>query len=193
MQTIANYAVNGSNPSSVGGTGIGTAIAYFPNLPGASIGIAATTPSATNAKGQLSMPGGNRLNGQIFNVFASGNATPNANSNTLTITLQAQTGAVLTSPSYSTIGASGATALTTAALYYPWSLSAQLVWDSQSGILKGQFASVVNATFVTWAATTTVTGLTSAGEPPFGLVIAATFGTSGALNKANLFNFQVQA
>jgi hypothetical protein len=203
--TIANYNVNGAFPSTVGGTGV--AIKYFPNIPGASIGVNNVTPSATSANGQLAIPSNNRLNGQYFTVLASGDfevgsggACPSA-----TIALYANVGTILT-PSYVTLATTGA--ITTQALtgaFYPWYIVCDLQGSTNSGIVQGKFASMVDGTSVVSATlTNNLSGInfngaspaTPAGlvmQPPFGLVIGITFSVSEPGNSANLYEFQVNA
>lgn len=194
-QILTNYLNNGSVGSTVGGTG--TAIKYFPNITGPSIGVAPSTPSATSAVGQMEVPGSNRLNGQIFEVVASGNFLVGAGSGstTVNIQLQANTG-TRTSPTYTTIAQSGVVhpeAL--AATYYPWFIDCVLEGDTLSGIVQGtQFVMVDSVVEQAWLTlTNSLTGIAFGGanEPAFGLVVGITFGTSNAANAANLYAFQL--
>lgn len=200
-QTLTQYQVNGSNPSTVGGSGIGTSIAYFPNLPGPSIGVANTTPSASSAKGQLLVPGSNRLNGQQFHVLAAGNFEVGAGggSATVTLTLQANTGTV-TTPVYTTIAASTAYAAEALdGVFYPFSMDVTIEGDSQSALIQGTQTIYIDNT-INRAGTvlnSTLSGLLPAtgafaNEPPFGLVLGITFGTSETGNSANLFRFSIE-
>ena len=193
--TIANYSINGANPSTVGGTG--TAAKYFPNLPGPSIGASNLTPSATNAAGQLLVPGSNRLNGQKFNVLASGNFVvgTGGGSSTVTLTLSANTGTVA-SPTYTTIAAS--TAYASEALdgvYYPFLIDVTVQGDTLSGIIQGTQTIYIDNSInrAATALNSTLSGLNFATEPPFGLVLSVTFGTSVAGNSANLYRFSIEA
>jgi len=206
-QALTQYSINGSNPSTVGGTG--TAIKYFGNLPGPSIAVNNLTPSATNAKGQLLVPGSNRLNGQSFHVLSSGNFEVGAGgaSSTVTITMQANTGTVAT-PVYTTIAASNAYAAEVSdGVFYPFNMDVLIQGDGQSNLIQGSYTSQFDNAAVT--STTTLNSslaglLPSIGnsyqglypaltafqvEPVFGLVIGITFGTSVPGNSANLFNF----
>lgn len=195
-QTIANYSINGANPSTVGGTG--TAQKYFPNLPGPSIGVSNLTPSSTSAAGQLLVPGSSRLNGQEFVVKASGNflVGTGGGSSTVQFKLSANTGTVA-SPSYTVIAQS--TAFATEALdntYYPWNMSVVLEGDTLSGIVQGTqgwlMDGTVNVSPVT-GLTANLSGVSFGPEPPFGLVISVTFGTSESGNAANMYRFSIEA
>ena len=205
-QVIANYSVNGANPSTVGGTGTG--IKAFPNLPGPSIGVANATPVLTgsnttsNAKGQLDVPGSNRLNGQIFHVLASGNfevgsggACPNVTialyANTGTKNVGATGGAVITA-----IATSGAiTAQSLDGVFYPWYIDATLQGDTQSGIVQGSFAGMVDGTSIASATlSANLSGVNfSTAEPAFGLIVGVTFSVSEPGNSANLFSFGISS
>lgn len=198
-QTLTQYSINGANPSTVGGTG--TAAKYFPNLPGPSIGVANLTPSATSAAGQLLVPGSNRLNGQPFHVFAAGNFEVGAGggSATVTLTLSANTGTVST-PIYTTIAASTAYAAEALdGVFYPFLIDVSIEGDSQSGLIQGTQTIQIDNT-ANRAGTQLVSSLAGilpatgafAGEPPFGLVLSVTFGTSEVGNSANLFRFSVE-
>lgn len=193
-QTLTNYAVNGSTPSTVGGTGVG--IKYFPNLPGASIGVNNTTPSSTSANGQMTVPGSNRLNGQYFTVNAAGNFEVGAGGTcpTVTIALYANKGTV-TSPSYTTLATTTAiTAQNLTGTFYPWYLQVSLQGDSGSGIVQGKFNYQVDATAsVSNTLTNNLSGINFATEPPFGLVIGITFSVSETGNSANLYQFSLEA
>ena len=193
-QTIANYSINGANPSTVGGTG--TAIKYFPNLPGPSINVANTTPSATNAAGQLLVPGNNQLNGQPFSVIAAGNilAGSGGGSTTITVAIYANTGTV-SSPTYSTLATGSFAAEVVDNVAYPFYIEAKLQGDTLSGIVMGtQFVLIDNVIETVLAHTTTaLTGINFATNPPFGLVCGVTFGTSESGNSANLYRFSIDA
>src|ERR1700679_4174495 len=137
MSFLVGYQVNGSSPSSVGGTG--TTVKYFPNLLGPSIGVGPLTPSATSAVGQLVIPNINTANGQHIHVDAVGyiNTTAGISCPNVTIALYAQTSAVLTSPTYTTLATTGAVAAGSF-LNEPWALSVDLWGDTDSGIVYGQ-------------------------------------------------------
>ena len=199
-QAIVNYSINGANPSTVGGTG--TSIKYFPNLPGPSIGVANVTPSATSAAGQMLVPGSNRLNGQPFHVCASGNFEVGAGggSATVTIALRANTGTV-TTPVYTTIATSTAYAAEALdGVFYPFDFDVKIQGDSQSALIQGQQTVLIDnsVNVAATALTSSLFGLLPAtgafaGEPPFGLVLGITFGTSEVGNSANLFAFSINS
>jgi hypothetical protein len=100
MSIINDFQVNGSNPSRVATNGTG--IKYFPR-PSASLlpppGV--TTPNATNATGQLVVPGFNELNGSRFGVRLAGTAATVITTN-VTFSLFANTGSV-TNPLYTAL------------------------------------------------------------------------------------------
>ncbi len=202
-QIINQYQVNGATPSTVGGTGTG--IKAFPNLPGPSINVANATPTLTgtnstsNPKGQLDVPGSNRLNGQQFHVLASGNfevgtggACPN-----VTIGIYANTGTkVLGGAVIATLAVSQA--ITTQSLdgvFYPWYVDVTLQGDTQSGIVQGNFTGKTDGTAWTNASgilTNNLSGVNfSTSEPAFGLIVGVTFSVSEAGNSANLFQFAI--
>jgi hypothetical protein len=208
-QALTQYSINGSSPSTVGGTG--TAIKYFPNLPGPSIGVSNLTPSATSAAGQLLVPGSNRLNGQSFNVLATGNFAVGVGggSSTVTFTLRANTGTVA-APVYTTIAASGAYAAEASdGVFYPFDMNVKITGDSLSALIQGTQTFLIDNTISTAGAalTSTLAGLLPSTsnsypginpvllpfqvEPVFGLVLGVTFGTSVVGNTANLYNFAI--
>ena len=193
--TIANYSINGANPSTVGGTG--TAIKYFPNLPGPSIGVANTTPSSTSSSGQLLVPGNNQLNGQPFSVLASGNITAGSGggSTTITVAIYANTAAVGVTPSYTTLATGSFAAEVVDGVAYPFSIKMELEGDSGSGIVQGtQFVLIDNVVETATAAIShALTGINFATNPPFGLVCGVTFGTSESGNSASLYRFSIEA
>ena len=193
-QTIANYSINGANPSTVGGTG--TAIKYFPNLPGPSINVNNTTPSATSAAGQLLVPGNNQLNGQPFTVLASGNilAGSGGGSTTITVAIYANTGTVA-SPTYTTLGTGAFSAEVLDNVAYPFSIKLDMEGDTLSGIVQGTQQVLIDNVVETSTAALThaLTGINFATNPPFGLVCGVTFGTSESGNSANLYRFSIEA
>ena len=191
--TIANYSINGAVFSTVGGTG--TAIKYFPNQPGPSIGVANTTPSATSAAGQLLVPGSNRLNGQPFSVLAAGDITAGSGggSTTITVAIYANTGTV-SSPTYTTLGTGAFSAEVVDGVAYPFNIELKMQGSTLSGIVQGsQTVYIDNVSEASGALTHALTGINFASEPPFGLVCGVTFGTSESGNTANLYRFSVEA
>jgi hypothetical protein len=174
MGVIVNYAVNGNNPSTVGGAGTG--LFYFPNPPalnlwnttavGVNAGVTSNqlggTPSATNYTGQLSVPGRGILNGQRFTVTASGNILFGTGevSTTATIKVNANTGTIITPVITDLLGTS--VQLANAAqdnVFYPWTVSLTFEGDTQSGIVQIQRSAMVNGTLVANSAITSLTGV----------------------------------
>lgn len=194
MQIQANYLVNGLTPSSVGGTG--TAVKYFPNLPGSAIGTANTTPSATSSVGQLPFPGSSRLNGQKAHINVVGYVDTDNTivCPTVEIALYANISTTST-PSYTKIAT---TTATTAGNFNnePYSLDVDIYGDSNSGIVYGWQRCMYNGAIANTAAkalTANLSGINMAAEPPFGLVVGVTFGTTGAKNIAYLTQFSIES
>ena len=192
---IAGYQCNGLNPITVGGTG--TAVKYFPFVPNASIGVPNLTPSATNPKGQLNVPGNSRLNGQSFDIDVVGSiyTDPSLACPTITAALYAQTGTT-NNPVYTAIATTGG--VTTTGLAYidePFRIKASLSCDTNSGILQGtQLALYYNVVkSATIALASTLTGINMGADVPFGLVVGVTFSISGANNLASLYQFSLSA
>lgn len=85
--------------------------------------------------------------------------------------------------------------------YSNWWIEANLIFDSNSGLLNGVFSQMVNNLFDTWAVIgTQITGingtnLTIGGvaptDPALYFGIALTFGTAAATNVGNLGNFEI--
>ena len=198
MATFSNMQINGANPSTVGGTG--TTAKYFPAPSGNFTSGVSTTPSATNATGQIVVHGDNESNGQLMYVTASGNfeVGPGGACPSVTIDIQANTG-TLVAPTYSTIATTGAiTAQTNLNTFYPWFLQAVLVGDSQSGTIGGNYyGSVDNTNVALTALTNVLSGLDFSGTTSkiigtvFGLVVRITFSVSEPGNKANMYMFAV--
>lgn len=193
-QVNTNYAINGAFGTTVGGSG--TTIKYFPNVPGPSIGVSNTTPSATSAAGQLNVPGANKLNGQLFEVDVVGavSIAPGISCPTVTIDLRANTGTI-TSPSYTTIASTGAV---TAGNFDNESflIKATLAGDTSSGLLQGVFLAMFNGSVVNStpkALVANLSGLNYATDPVFGLVVGVTFSVTGAANSATLYQFALSS
>jgi hypothetical protein len=194
MSTVLNnYQISGAFPSTVGG--VGSTAKYFP-APSGQIGVTGSTPSATSAAGQLLVPGNNRLNAQIFEVYAAGNFEVGSGGAcpSVTIDIQANTGTVA-SPSYHTLATSGAiTTQNLDGVFYPWYFKLELEGDSASGLLQGRYVGAVNDVLI--ASTiigSTLSGLNFATEPVFGLVARVTFSVSEAGNSANMYQFLISA
>jgi hypothetical protein len=198
MATFSNMQINGANPSTVGGTGI--TAKYFPAPSGNFTSGVSTTPSSTNATGQIAVHGDNESNGQLLYVTASGNfeVGPGGACPSVTIDIQANTG-TLVSPTYTTIATTGAiTAQANLNTFYPWFLQAILVGDTASGTISGNYyGSVDNNNVALTALTNVLSGLDFTGTTSkiigtvFGLVARITFSVSEPGNKANMFGFAV--
>jgi hypothetical protein len=194
MATTQQWQVNGANPVTVGG--LGTTAKYFPQPSGNFTSGPATTPSSTNAGGQLAVHGDNQLNGQRFLLVAAGNVT--AAAGTVTIEMVANTGTVAT-PTYTVIASTGA--VTPAASPASWSLEAYVNGDTTVGKLTGyQISSISNVVVSDAALTNALSGLDFSGGSGtlnkigalvFGVVMRVTFGTTGAANSANMYQFQL--
>lgn len=198
MSVIADFQVNGLNPSTVGG--VGTAAKYFPRVLGSSIGNFSAAPSAASAAGQLSLPAFGELQGQAFKVILAGDVLPFTGGGNFTIDLVANTGTVAT-PSYAAIASTGAIALASATPVN-WFLEATLVGTNNSGatpgLLSGYFSGSQNNTNVALTAITNppsgldfVKGQATVQGNVLGLVARVTFSVSLAQNFARLYQFQV--
>ena len=203
-QAFNNWQISGTYPVTVGGTGV--TAKYFPNVSGL-INTTGTAPSATSAAGQLDVPGRNILNGQQFEIRASGNfevgsggACPN-----VLIELVANTGTV-SSPTYTVIANSGEiTAQNLTGTYYDWFVRATVQGSTQSGTLQGSYLFMADGVIENSTPKTldhTLTGLVfgptaaqaqssnqSQTDPVFGLLVRVTFSISEAGNSANMFEF----
>jgi len=200
MSIFANFQVNGANPVTVGGTGI--LPKYFPVPSGNFTAGASTTPSSTNATGQLAIKGDNQLNGQQFKIVAAGDfqVGPFGACPSVTIDIQANTGTLI-APVYTTIATSGAiTAQTNLNTAYPWFLQAVVSGTTAGGFLQGiQSGAVDNVAVVAGALSNVVTGLDFSGATSktigtvFGLVVRVTFSVSETGNLAHLYQFTASA
>ena len=198
MAIFNNWAINGANPSTVGGTG--TAAKYFPAPSGNFTSGVSVAPSSTNAAGHLAIHGDNQLNGQTWYITASGDvevgnggACPS-----ITIDIQANTGTVV-SPTYTTIATTGAiTVQANTNVLYPWFLECSVVGTTGAGTIGGNFyGSVDNSNVALTALSNVLSGLDFSGTTSkiigtvFGLVVRVTFSVSEPGNKANMYMFQV--
>jgi len=225
MSNTLDFSVNGQLASKVGGTG--TTIKYFPRLVGISgttigsaglggvsgssvvgplYGNSPSTPSSTSAVGALFIPAANVYNGQQMNIVISGNVGSDTGdpSGTVNVQVQAVTGALL-APTYTTIASTSALALTFASAE-PWLFDITMIGDTSSGILVGNYTSMLGNTLHTTSGTVAAAALDNViakldfanGNPAlqqgavFGLVVGVTFGTSDASNKATLSQFTVE-
>lgn len=187
---VNNLLINGASGVTVGGTG--TAIKYFPTVPGASIGVNSTS------NGYLRVPGNNAANGQRLSVRAGGNFEVGAGGTCPTVTL-----ALYPVTFVGTVGTIGATAIVSYAstlqnltgTNYPFALNAELCGDSGSGlvqILSGQILVDGTNTAATPGLVTGLTAINFANSIPFGVVMAVTFSVSESGNSATLFQFDLQ-
>jgi hypothetical protein len=205
-----SYLINGSSPSTVGGTGTG--VLYFQpppsqnlwNVGAPGVNASATsnqiggTVSGTNATGQLSVPGRAVLNGQRFDLQASGNILFGAGEASTTGAIKiylnsAQGYAGFATPTYHDLLGTNVEFSNVALdnVYYPWTVSLTVEGDSLSGIVQGTYSALLNGSLVASAAFTSVTGINFNAEPAFGFVIGVQFGASNAGNTANLYEFQI--
>lgn len=230
MGVISQYEVSAAAPSTVGGTG--ATIKYFFSNPPASLwnvgapGVntpqnsaqLGNVPSATSALGQLPFPmglgsqaGSGKLVGQRFRIYMSGSASQ-ANTGTIQPKIQLNT-ATVASPNYVDLCAPAASAALTSGKAVFFSISADLAFDYNAGVLSGSFKSYYAAASggtpaATYGAeatlTTTQTGLAvgqasappagvgiGAGLPGFGFVCGIIFSVSDATSTASLYEFKV--
>jgi hypothetical protein len=195
---VSDFSVSGQFPSKL--TTPGTSAVYFPRP-----GLTPATPTATNATGQLTLPvvqTWSVTNGIRLRVIASGTLTTGAASIATTITIQANTGTLL-SPAYTTLmtaantpGAAGTSA---------WELEAHLVVGGgvlpapspsqvpvtqiTTGQLVGFYFGSINGALVDLAIIPPTTNPATWGGA--GFVANITFGTGNAANAAALSEFEV--
>ncbi len=134
----------------------------------------------------LAVPGTKRLEGRRFTVRASGVVTTSG----AAVTAQAflAVGSSLTPASNTTIAQSAP--VTVAQTSCPWSIEAQLNFDSTSGKLHGQFTSNINNSVGALTnLSAVITGLNGNTEPVFNLVAGVAFSTASAQNTATLTEF----
>ena len=210
-QVVTNLLINGLNPATLGGTG--TAIKYFPNQPGVSIGQAST--KSPQGAGVLFAPGNGEANGQRMSIRASGNITISGDTSSPNITLG------LYPVSYAgTVGTIGATAILSQVLtasgttepfaVLPWCLSADIVADGlvaqqvQAGPQFGNGGSgiamlvagfsQIDVTASGQQSGVVISGLSNLNMNaaiPFGLVVGITFSQSSSANAANMYQFDL--
>jgi hypothetical protein len=222
MAILSDFGVTGTNPSVISMVGTSsfqlTQLKYFPR-PSAAVSrvldpqsgswVIATTPSATNATGQLNFngpSGQNLLNGQMVRIRAVGNASSLIPVN-VTVTLLVNTGPTLATPAYTIIASSGAGTLSLPGnVAKPWSIECVVSGDSASGFIQGQYSAIVNGAYHNtnntnpWVALDSVissinlnpvAGQVGVNMVPCGLVVGVTFGTGNFGNTANLYQFQI--
>lgn len=155
----------------------------------------------------LTVPGKGALNSKRFTIRAEGNAFIAVGT---TGTLKASLLAALTIPAtpltaanWTTLGGGTARAIA-APGYTPWWIEANLIYDSNGGLLQGVFEQMVNNLFDARAAiTSTISGINGTNltvtqgstpvppaDPVLQLAVALTFGVTGA-NLGNLANFEL--
>jgi len=207
-QPITNLLINGANPVSVGGTG--TAIKYFPAVPGASIGV------ASPKNGILFIPGNGEANSQRMSVRSAGNftigtpgvgvASPAVTIALYPVTFPNQSAAVANSnpssglTSTAVIGSTAIISQTFAAAsdiagYYPWTFSVELQGDTLSGLVQGVTGNISIDGIAGTYTPALVTGLTLinfSNPAPFGLVVGVTFSVSDPQALANMYQFDLQ-
>ena len=196
-QPITNLLINGLNPVSVGGTG--TAVKYFPTVPGASIGVASTK------NGYLYIPGNGEANGQILDVRASGNFTigvPGGGvaSPAVTVALYSATFLNGNPGSTVTINATPVLTATFAAASdvlppYGFSLDARIICESGSGLARlvwGHTEIDGSAVVTAGGLISGLTGINMSQSVPFALLVGVTFSVSDAQASANLYQFDLE-
>lgn len=193
-EVIANLLLNGLNPVTVGGTG--TAIKYFPNVPGASIGVASTK------NGYLYCPGVGKANAQRLTVRASGNftiGTPGGGvaSPAVTVGLYPVTFSGNTPAGTPTIGSAIVSQILAAANdsfgYYPFALDVDLQGDNLSGIVQSLAGNIViDGTAGSFSTAAILSSVNMLAPVPFAFVVGVTFSVSDSLASANLYQFDLQ-
>jgi hypothetical protein len=155
----------------------------------------------------LAIPGKLRLEGKRFSVRAEGNCQVAGATTTVNATLLGALTiptAPLTAANWTTLKAGTAATIAAAGGWAPWYCQADLIFDSQSGLLTGTFSQLANNALTAAAAITTLSGINGTNQsvvqagpvtvvpadPVAYLAIAFTFGTAGA-NIGNLMNFEL--
>jgi hypothetical protein len=191
MSVLADFLVNGLNPSTVGGTG--TAVKYFPRLFGG-FNVESTAPSATSSTGQLVVPGNSALEAQWFEVLVGGTILSGVADSSVTAkaSLYANTAALGAAPSYTEIATTGLLTAPLENTSYGFALKVQLFGSTKSGVVRGFQNGIFGANNIAQASlTNNLSGISMASSAPFGLVVGVTFGTGNSTNKASLFQFQI--
>jgi hypothetical protein len=217
---INDFSLNGITVSKVGGTGV--LPKYFPRPLGPSIGVAPSTPSATNATGMLVVPGINMCNGQYLDVLAVGDFGNDTGDPSGSVTLRVQavtpnavTGSYTVNPVYTTLASSTAFVQTVGAVN-SWAFKVSLFGSTNSGVVGGSYVAYINGALnnSTLKSTDNVLSginfnstpapaslLAAAGGPgtqggnatPFGLVVSVQFGTSDPTNTASMYEFSISS
>ena len=162
--------------------------------------------SNTQLAASLPVPGKGALEGKGFYIRAEGSAFVAAGTTTVKASLYAATAlpaTPLTPGSWTLIGAGTARAIATSS-WAPWWFEANLMYDSNGGLMQGTFEQMANNLYdVRGAAANVLTGIngtnvtvTQAGtpvppaDPVAYFAVGLTFGTAGA-NLGNLANFEL--
>ena len=204
MQVLNNYFINGSSPVTVSGVGI--TAKYFAAPTSNFTTGAGSTPNSTSSANSLIVPGSNKLNGQPFRVYASGNVTNSGTpSPTITIDLVAT---LLSTVSWVVLASTGVVSQGTGGDgSFPWSIDATLQGDSTSGILQGYYFAMFDGTLeastpkatnnvlsgVSFGPTSSVPNNESGLGGVCGLAVRVTFGTSAAGNTASMYTFRIES
>ena len=190
-ETIANLLVNGASPVTVGGTG--TTAKYFPNVPGASIGVAST------AVGYLKVPGANRCNGQQLTVLATGSYTldaTDASSPTILLELVGTKNPTAASPTYVILATTSATATSgVGAASESFGMTVTLFGDNASGFVNGNQRIIMNGSLnnsTPKVLTNNMTGVDYSSDVPYALALRITFSVTGAANSSSLYQFELR-
>lgn len=176
----------------------------FPQLPGASIGVASTK------NGYLYCPDNNEANNQRLFVHASGNLTIGAVSTTspaVTVALYPVTFAGNVPAGAPTVGGqtvapyTGATAIISQTLAaagdtgvsYPWSLEVVLTGDNTGGLLQAYNGAIaINGVAGSFSASVPLSSINMAAPVPFALVVGVTFSVSDANASASMYQFYME-
>ena len=193
-QPVANLLVNGNNPLTI--TTTSTSVQYFPFQPGPSIGVAATKPVA----GFVPVPGSGRANSQRLNVRATGNIVEGADTTSPVVTIglyYIKAPTTIVSATTANISSLFTVATSTAGFGSTtgsaWNFSADLVGDTTSGILSGNYSFQMQGAALNTGVTTIVTGINMSNDQPFSLCVGVTFSQDGThTNVANLYQFDLQ-
>lgn len=194
-QPIANLLINGLNPVTISTTS--TSVQYFPFVPGPSIGVAATSPVA----GFVPAPGSGRSNGQRLSVRAVGNIVEGADTVSPVVTIglyYIKAPTTIVSATTANISSLFTVATSTAGFGSTtgslWSFTADLIGETTSGLLTGNYSFQMQGAALNTGVTTIVTGINMSNDQPYSLCCGITFSQDGThVNKASLFQFDLSA
>ena len=193
MSVIADFLVNGLNPSTVGGAG--STVKYFPRLFGG-FNVESIAPSATSNAGQLTVPGMSELEAQWFTVLVGGSILSGVADSSVTakVSLYAQTAALGATPSYTEIATTGFFTAPLEQTSYAYGLKVDLLGSTKSGVVRGFQSGIFGANNIAAGnLTNNLSSISMASSQPFGLVVGVTFSNSDAGNSASLNQFQISA